>query len=73
MTTKSYQRLLKARFSALSRTNMTSTSALALDATLQMPHPLREEAFLKWCQRSINGLEPKLTVAPPQQQASVDC
>lgn len=72
MSNKSYQRLLKVRHSALSRTRMTSFDALALDATLQMPHPLREESFLKWCLCSNNISDTKSTSAEPLPPAFLD-
>jgi hypothetical protein len=51
---------------------MTSFDALALDATLQMPHPLREESFLKWCLCSNNISDTKSTSAEPLPPAFLD-
>jgi hypothetical protein len=67
MSQKSYQRLLQARLSALSRVGITRAVATDLDAALQMPQPQREEAFLNWCQSSKYLIPAKRVLASTRE------
>lgn len=58
MSKLSYQRLLRIRYSQLSREEMLPQLARALSEVLSMPHPQREFAFVGWPHNIYLGKTP---------------
>lgn len=50
MSKRSYERLLRARCSYFNRNRMSYALSKQLEAVLALPHPDRENEFVKWCQ-----------------------